>query len=81
MTDAERIAEFIARKGVTKIPEGTRAYDDKAMWLAYKAGEVALSIEESDTDRLIRQRNLRIVNGKEHVTNGLGEVIYSELMI
>jgi hypothetical protein len=79
-SDADMIAEFLAKKGATKIPEGQRAYDDKELWLAYRDGRKAPTIEEGDTDRLIRQRHILIVNGKEHVTNGVGEVVYSELL-
>ena len=32
MTEQDMIAEFIARNGATKVPEGKRAMDNRQMW-------------------------------------------------
>jgi hypothetical protein len=75
MTDSEQIAAFIASRGVTRVP----------------SGESTLNLSNPDWRRVVREprvtenarineRHLRIINGREHVTNGIGEIVYSEVM-
>lgn len=67
-TDAEMIAAFIARKGVTQISVGARNYSERDMYQAVRG-------EPTEQD-LINQRHVVIGNGgREFVRNGLGEWI------
>jgi hypothetical protein len=68
MTEAEQIAAFIARRGVTRVPEGTATLTERQLYRAVRG--------EPTTDDLIRQRQVVIDHaGREHVRNGLGEWI------
>ena len=69
MTESEMIAEFIARKGVTRVEAGVRLVDEKA-WRYRGDSFDGLSREQ----RAINERHVVIgSNGVEHVRNGLGE--------
>ena len=70
MTEQEQIAAFIARKGVTKVAEGEAALGhwSRQDWRSAARGE-------RTTDDLIRERHVVVINGREYVSNGLGERI------
>lgn len=82
MTDQELIAAFIASRGVTRVAAGETALNYSPRdWHAVNRGNAPTSAGHTLTENeLIAQRHVRTVNGREHVTNGLGEVIYSEVM-
>ena len=72
MTEAEQIAAFIARKGVSKVAEGEAALGhwSRRDWRKAARGEPTC-------DELIRERRLAAVDhaGREFWVNGLGERI------
>ena len=71
MNDQEKIAAFIASRGIKKIPagHGTMNHFTRADWRNVVRGEPT----EQD---LINQRRVIIgADGREHVQNGLGEWI------
>ncbi len=68
MSDAQMIAAFIARKGVTKVCASVRGYSGRDMYNAVRG--------EPTTQDLINERHLTIGHGgREFWTNGLGERI------
>lgn len=72
MTDAEKIAAFIATRGVKKIPanHGTMGHLTRYDWANKVRGEPT-------TDELIAQRRVASVDhaGREVIVNGLGEIV------
>jgi len=76
-TDSDKIAEFIAKRGVTRIAAGESALNyDRRDWRAVVRGEVPVSATRVKTDdELIREIHVRMVNGREYLYNGLGEPI------
>jgi hypothetical protein len=70
MTEADLIAQFLAKKGATKIATGARTIDEKVF--KRNRGDRLLKLLKPKTeDDLI---NERLIVG-EHVRNGLGEWI------
>jgi hypothetical protein len=76
-TDQAAIAAFLAKKPITKVPEGVRTLSESEIW-HHRHDVEKLSRERLDAEneqRLIDQRRVVIANGREFVTNGLGERI------
>ena len=72
MTDQEKIAQFIASRGVKKIPAGqaTLGHLTRADWRNVVRGE------PTEQDLINQRRVIRTgIDGKEYVQNGLGEWI------
>lgn len=79
MTDQEQIKAFLASRGVTRIAEGVATTTPREIYRAARAGEKARTIEEIETDKLIRQRRVTYDHlGRAVITNGLGEIIGRE---
>jgi len=73
MTDAEKIAAFLASKGATKVPTGASNGVTDRQWYAASQGKIDLRSRlggKSDNE-LIEERHVR----GDVVYNGLGEVI------
>jgi len=70
MTDEEKIAEFMARKGVTRIAEGEATMTGRDHYMAARGREYG-------ENALIAHRRLAAVDhcGREIWVNGLGERI------
>ena len=73
MTDAEQIAAFIAKRGITQIPAGggTLTHLTTRDWRKVVRGEMPATIDPT-TRRIVHEDG----KGREYVTNGLGELIY-----
>lgn len=68
MTEAQQIADFIARRGVTRVAQGERTVSSRDMYAKVRG--------ELTDNELIAQRRVTVgANGREYVTNGLGERI------
>jgi hypothetical protein len=82
MTDQDMVAAFLAKHGATRVAQGESSLNyTRRDWHAATRGNAPTSAQHTPTeDELIAQRNVRVINGREHITNGLGEVVYSEVM-
>ena len=81
MTEAEQIAAFIARKGVTRVATGASALGDMTARDWAKAARSTTRINaatriDDEQQRLIDERYVVVDHlGRERVRNGLGEWI------
>ena len=77
MNDNDKIAEFIASRGVTRVAAGQSTLNyDRRDWRAAVRGEAPTSAQHVKTDdELIQEIHVRMVNGREYFYNGLGEPI------
>ena len=72
MTEQERIAAFIAERGITKIAEGEATLSHMTARDWHKAAQDTITIQARQENTLIDQR----IDYGTHVVNGLGEAVY-----